>query len=481
MDIREGNKNTLLARKKKNRRRAARRKQLMLRLLVGVVCVVVMITGISLIKKLTNRVDRKKPASEEVVKEETKEEKIARIVAEADLLALSYDYDTAIELLKTIEEYETNETVQEAIKKHEDTKASCVPVKIEEVTHIFYHSLVVDPARAFANQDTNPQAVGNNQWMTTVEEFNKITQEMYDRGYAMVSIHDLYDEVQDENGNTVFQPAEILLPPGKKAFVLSLDDLSYYHAYEGYGYAAKLILDKDGKVVNEYIDANGETLIGDYDVVPLMDRFVEKHPDASYRGAKGIIALTGYNGVLGYRSDETYDLNNPNCDIHQQKWIETHEGFDLQKEIEGAKKVADAMKANGWEFASHTWGHLRVGQRSLESLKADNERWKKNIEPIVGPTDTIIFAHGEDLQAQGEYDQSNAKYQYFRSEGYSIFCNVDSHQYATLIAQDYMRQGRRNLDGYRIYYNAIGSQNNVSDLFDAKAILDPLRPPVPEL
>ena len=481
MDIREGNQNTLLARKKKNKRRTARRKQLMLRVLVGVVCVLLVITGISLMKKLTNRVNRKEPVSGEAVEVETKEEKIARIVSEADLLAMSYDYDAAIDLLKTIEEYETDEKVQAAIKKHEETKASCVPVNIDEVTHIFYHSLVVDPARAFANQDTNPQAVGNNQWMTTVDEFNKITQEMYDRGFVMVSIHDLYEEVQDESGNTVFQPAEILLPEGKKAFVLSLDDLSYYHAYEGYGYAAKLILDKDGRVVNEYIDANGETLVGDYDVVPLMDRFVEKHPDASYRGAKGIIALTGYNGVLGYRTDETYDLNNPNCDIHQKKWIESHLGFDLQEEIAGAKKVADAMKANGWEFASHTWGHMKVGDRSLESIKADTARWKKNIEPIVGETDAIIFAHGQDLQAQGEYDPSNAKFQYLRSEGYSIFCNVDSHQYATLIAKDYIRQGRRNLDGYRIYYNAIGSQNNVSDLFDAKEILDPKRPPVPEL
>mgnify|MGYP000718429092 FL=1 len=34
-------------------------------------------------------------------------------------------------------------------------------------------------------------------------------------------------------------------------------------------------------------------------MVPLIDRFVEEHPDFSYRGAKGIVALTGYNGILG--------------------------------------------------------------------------------------------------------------------------------------------------------------------------------------
>lgn len=403
------------------------------------------------------------------------------VIAEADRLAASYDYDAAVERMKSISGYETDTALQEKIKEYEATKASCVPVNIDEVTHIFYHSLVVDPERAFANQDTNPQAVGNNQWMTTISEFNKITQEMYDRGYVMVSIHDLYEETTDENGETVYQAATIMLPPDKKAFVLSLDDLSYYHSYDNYGYAAKLILDENGDPTCEYIQADGTTVIGAYDVVPLMDQFVKEHPDASYRGAKGIIALTGYNGVLGYRTDASYTLENEDLSHDKREWLENHPDFDLEKERAEAKKVADAMKENGWEFASHTWGHLRVGDKPLENLKIDNEKWKANIEPIVGPTDTIIFAHGQDLELWGNYDEANEKYQYFKEQGYRVFCNVDSNQYRTWIGKDYIRQGRRNLDGYRIYYNAIGEQDNVSDLFDAAEILDPLRPPVPAL
>lgn len=466
-----------------NRRRRRRRQKRIMRMIVLAAAVIAVILLIVFaVSAITKSVGKKKESGAKPVGQEIKiEDSIAQTKKEAAYLAATYDYDAAIAMLKTIKDYEVNEEVQTLITEYEEIKASCVPVNIDEVTHIFYHSLVVDPERAFANQENDPQAVGNNQWMTTISEFEKITQEMYDRGYVMVSIHDLIDVQQDENGNVTYEPAEILLPPGKKAFVLSLDDLSYYHAYQGYGYASKLIVNEEGKVVNEYIDADGNVLTGLYDVVPLMDKFVEEHPDASYRGAKGIIALTGYNGILGYRSDETYDLNNPNCDMHQKAWIESHPEFNLEEEKQEAKKVADAMKANGWEFASHTWGHLRVGQRSLESLKADTERWKKNVEPLVGATDTIIFAHGEDLQGRGDYDESNAKYQYFRDQGYTIFCNVDSHQYATWFGEDYLRQGRRNLDGYRIYYNAIGEQDNVSDLFDAKEVLDPLRPPVPEL
>lgn len=460
-------------------RRERRKKQIFHGWILAGIIVLLAVVLFFTVKEIKGKIE--KAASEKKEQERIELElaqKIDNQMKEAEYLAATYAYDDAIALLQSIEGYESKEEVLELIKTFEEQKASCVPVKLEEVTHIFYHSLVVDAERAFANQERNPQAAGNNQWMTTVSEFEKITQEMYDRGYVLISIHDMIHVTQDEAGNTVYEPAEIMLPEGKKAFVMSLDDLSYYHAYDGYGYASKLIVDENGDLMNEYIDANGEMHVGAYDVVPLFDQFVKEHPDATYRGAKGMIALTGYNGILGYRSDETYDLSNPNCDIHQKKWITDHPDFQLEAEREQAKKVADAMKAKGWEFASHTWGHLRVGQRSLDSLMKDTEKWKNNVEPLVGPTDTIIFAHGEDLQKSGPYDENNAKYQYFRGQGYSIFCNVDSSAYTTLIENDYMRQGRRNLDGYRIYRNATGVESNLSDLFDAKDILDPLRPPV---
>ncbi|MBD5464590.1 MAG: hypothetical protein HDR22_02005 [Lachnospiraceae bacterium] len=244
------------------------------------------------------------------------------------------------------------------INTYELIKASCVPVDINEVTHVFYHTLVVDPRRAFANQDTNFQAAGNNQWMTTMDENEKPT--------------------------------------------------------------------------CEYIQEDGTLVTGAYDVVPILDEFIKEHPD-----------------------------------------------FDIEKERAEAKKVADAMKEEGWEFASHTWGHIKIGEVDLARLMLDTQKWHENVEPLVGKTDTIIFAHGQDLGKWGNYNETNVMYQYLREQGYRIFCNVDAGQYRTWFGKDYLRQGRRNLDGFRIYYNAIGKQDNVADLFDAAKIIDPLRPPVP--
>ncbi|MDQ9886715.1 hypothetical protein RFX61_19590, partial [Acinetobacter baumannii] len=86
--------------------------------------------------------------------------------------------------------------------------------------------------------------------------------------------------------------------------------------------------------------------------------------DFSYRGAKGTIALTGYNGVLGYRTDGVYrDINDPNLDPDQIEFLNAHPDFNWDQEVAEATAVATAMKEDGWQFASHTWGHINVGER----------------------------------------------------------------------------------------------------------------------
>lgn len=407
-------------------------------------------------------------------------------LAEAETLAAMYDYDGAIELLKGMNAYQTNQVLQEKVQEYETAKAACVAINPEEVTHIFYHSLIVDPSKAFVEGD--PAYAGMMQWMTTISEFDKITQSMYDRGYVLVSIYDLFTKTTAEDGTVTISPNQIYLPEGKKAYVLSLDDLSYYHTYDNHGIASKVVLDEEGKPTCEYIQDDGTVVYGDYDAVPRLDAFIEEHPDACYRGARGIIALTGYNGILGYRTDGVYSAeHNTNSDIYyadelQLKWLEEHPDFDWEQECEEAKKVAEAMKADGWTFASHTWGHKKVGEVEYDRLVLDTERWMQYVSPLIGGTDAIIFAHGEDLSPTGTYDSSNAKYVYLKSQGFDVYCNVDSSQYTTAVTSEYFHQGRRNLDGYRIYQDTISDNPMTADLFDASEVLDPERPgPVPDL
>ena len=89
------------------------------------------------------------------------------ILADAKLLAVQYDYDKAISLLQKYSGYKKNTEMQDAVKQYEEIKASCKSWPLEEVTHVFYHTLIKDPSKAF---DGDYKEADYNQVMTTIDE-----------------------------------------------------------------------------------------------------------------------------------------------------------------------------------------------------------------------------------------------------------------------------------------------------------------------
>lgn len=396
--------------------------------------------------------------------------KIKQVLARAGLMAAQYDYEGAIALLNKQAEIGYCTELQQAVAKYTQILDTCVEYPLEEITHVFFHTLIVDNSKAF---DGDFDEAGYNQYMTTIPEFNRIIQIMYDKGYVMVSPHDM--AVMNEDGT--MSRGRILLPPGKIPFVLSQDDVSFYHYMSDDGFATKLVVNENGEIKAQYVEDDGTISIGDYDMVPLIDSFLKRHPDFSYHGRRGILAMTGYNGLLGYRTDIAYKTRQK-LQEDQQKFLDETPDFNFEQEIRQAKEVASAMKAEGWEFASHTWGHKNVTRSSVEELIADNERWEANCVPILGATDMIIFAFGAEIGTWDEYTMDNPKYAYYKSSGYNYYMNVDSSRYWIQITDQYFRQGRRNLDGYRMYYNP----EMVSDLFDVEDVWDSDRTtPVPPI
>lgn len=413
------------------------------------------------------------PTTEDPLAQEREEEaRRTALIAEADRLAAGYDYDGAIALLKGYENYENIPAMTEAIQNYETTKATMIAYSPDQVTHVFYHSLIADTSLAF---DGDSKQKGYNQVMTTIDEFNKIMQSMYERGFVLVSLHDMGHIETQEDGSEKMVPGTIYLPEGKKPYVLSQDDVSYYHYMEGDGFATRIVLDENGKPTCEYKNTDGSIVTGDYDMIPLVDRFIEEHPDASYRGAKGIIALTGYNGILGYRTDPAYQTGE-DLDQYQQAWLNEHPDYNFEAECAEAKKIAEALRADGWEFASHSYGHRYYGQISEEDLHWDADKWEQTVEPLIGDTDIMIFAFGDDIGDWHPYSADNTRLQYLKSLGFDYFCNVDSNERWVQIGDNYLRQGRRNLDGTRMWEAISGGTNRLADLFDVNAVFDPARP-----
>lgn len=394
------------------------------------------------------------------------------IINNAKLDAMQYNYDKAIEEVKKIDGYDNNSELTSLVEGWEKEKANLVEFPCDKVTHVFVHSLIYDTSLAF---DGDFEQDGYNLVMTTVSEFNKMMQTMYERGYVLVSMKDIC--TFDNEGNRVDQT--IMLPKDKKAFVLSQDDLCYYHTQDGDGIADKLVIDENGDVKCHYTDDKGNESIGDFDMVPIIDTFVKEHPDFSYHGRKGIIALTGYNGVFGYRTDEVYKTRpKDELDPDQEEFLNRTPDFDFDKEVKEATKVADRMKETGWEFASHSWGHVNMTNTDLDRIKVDTEKFLTRVTPIIGQTDCLIYANGGDIAGVEEYDSNNEKYTYLLSKGFHIFCPVDSTMYWQQKGDKYFRMSRRNLDGYRMYH----SPELLEDLFNVEEVFDKTRPvPVPDM
>lgn len=322
------------------------------------------------------------------------------------------------------------------------------------VEHLFFHPVVAYPELAF---DGDAQANGIDDYMVTVDEYDKILQSVYDKGYILVDINDVWSETTGEDGQPKMVRNTLYLPEGKKPLILSFDDTNYYPYMLTNGFTYKLIIGDDGKIWSWGLDpAGNEVTSRDLDAIPILDKFVEEHPDFSPFGAKGCLSLTGYEGILGYRTQTT-----------TQGWTAEQEA-NRQKEIEAVKPVIAELKRTGWTFGSHTWGHIRLGSKSLEEVQADTQRWADEVASLVGPTTILFYPHGERPDGN-DWQKTGPVFQYLQSQGFRVFCSVGIESFS-YIKKDICAVicDRLHPDGTTLRY----SRQRYLQFYDAKDIMD---------
>jgi hypothetical protein len=251
------------------------------------------------------------------------------------------------------------------------------------VEHLFFHTLVIHPKSAFTSE---PIGQGFREWFVTVGEFRKILDQLDANGWTLVDIN------RAAHG-------EARVPPGRRPLVISEDDVNYYDNTRARGLGWKLALDRRGNVKIEEHDQTGIHLT-DHDLVPMVDEFVARHPLFSADGAKGVLAVTGYEGVLGERVN---DRTAP----------------DWRATVERAKKLAARLRATGWTFASHSYAHDDETKISVARLIHDSTEWKTEDEPIVGPTDVYVYPFG------AGFPLDSPQIKVLRHFGFTILCDID--------------------------------------------------------
>ena len=277
------------------------------------------------------------------------------------------------------------------------------------VEHLFFHPVVAYPELAF---DGDYKSDGIDDWMVTAGEYLKILESVYEKGYILVDINDCWSEQTGEDGQVRMVKNTLYLPEGKKPLILSYDDVNYYEYMLENGFTYKLILGQDGKLWSWGLDPEGnEVTSRDLDAVTILDKFVEEHPDFSPFGAKGCLSLTGYEGILGYRTQ-----------TDTENWTPEREA-NRQKEIEAVKPIVAELKRTGWTFGSHTWGHISLNTRTYETVTADMQKWFDEVGSLVGETPVLFYPFGGRLDGD-DVKQSGPAFQWMQQQGFRIFCSV---------------------------------------------------------
>ena len=277
------------------------------------------------------------------------------------------------------------------------------------VEHLFFHPVVAYPELAF---DGDYKSDGIDDWMVTAGEYLKILESVYEKGYVLVDIADCWSEQTDESGQTRMVKNTLYLPEGKKPLILSYDDVNYYEYMLANGFTYKLIIGEDGKLWSWGKDPQGKEVVSrDLDAVTILDKFVEEHPDFSPFGAKGCLSLTGYEGILGYRTQ-----------TDSKSWTAEQEA-NRQKEIEAVKPIVAELKRTGWTFGSHTWGHISLNTRTFDTVTADMQKWFAEVGSLVGETSVLFYPFGGRLDGD-DVQQSGPAFRWMQEHGFRIFCSV---------------------------------------------------------
>jgi len=308
------------------------------------------------------------------------------------------------------------------------TTTTAAPVLVAwtgPVEHLFFHTLVMRPDLAFTK---GSEGQGFLDYFVTVGEFRKILDQLYANGWTLVDIHKA-------------ARGQLMVPAGRKPFVMSEDDVNFYDNTHGHGLGWRLVLDPAGDVKVEVRDDQG-TRVTDDDLVPIVDQFVAAHPDFSAEGAKGVIALTGYEGLFGERVNQV-------------------DAPDHQAAVDRATAIANRLKATGWTLASHSYGHIDLNKASIGYVRADAEKWLAEATPIIGPTDIYIYAYGAAPKP------GSPKVDLLRDLGFTIQCDID--KVPRLVHVDGVDvMSRRHIDG--IAFAQQGA--NLVGLFDVNAVVD---------
>ena len=391
------------------------------------------------------------------------EQEFKRLIAEAESMVVGYDYDGAIQLLESYNSSNDKFTQQVTAKKAElvNEQKQLVEVKdVSTIPNLSFHVLMADASRACNKEVSGAELSGlYNKNFVSVEEFTRILNQLYASNYVLVDFDSFISSVPGVDGNNSFFSKSIYLPQGKKPVMITETMVNYFEYMvdpdkdgtpdaKGHGFANKLVLDDNGEIKASYVDANGQTLVGNYDLVPVLEAFIQEHPDFSYQGARAILAVTGTEGVFGYRTNTSY--------------VARFGQSFYDNEVVEAKKIVEALREKGYTIASYTYSNQAYRGMNTLQIQAEVQNWTNQITPVIGEVDTMVFARASDIEAY-----SGTTFNVLYNSGIRFFLNSGSSPRVD-VNTTFVRQTRLMVTGESMAWYS----SQFSNYFDCNVVLD---------
>lgn len=374
---------------------------------------------------------------------------------EARALALEYNYDKAIEVLTNFLNSVENKSDfpdQTALRaEYVDTQSRLVIHQDPSlIPNLSFHALIHDMAKA--KQSTEFGGQYNRNFVTT-SEFTKILGELYNNGYVLVDFNSF-----TTNNNGTILTKNISLPEGKKPIMLTETLVNYFEYMtdhnkdgtqnDGDGFANKLVVDENGDIKAEYVDSNGNTLVGDYDFVPILETFLKEHPDFSYQGARATLAVTGMEGIFGYRINSSF--------------VASRGASYQEAQIAGAKTLVSALREKGYTLACFTYNNENYGKFNANQIKEDLNQWTQQITPVIGDVDVLVYAREADIT-----DYNGASFTVMHDLGFRYFVS-NAASPSTEVNTNYVHQKRLMVTGNSLQWK----QTMFNNIFDPNSVID---------
>ena len=364
------------------------------------------------------------------------QEQVNDLLEQAAAAAENYDYEDAVTILSSFEGNMADfPALQSAYEEYVTIVNEMVvwndPGKIPTLS---MHMLIADAQLAYNDKQYGSSYQKN---FITTDQCRDILDQLYANDCVLVDLMDVYDEMYDEStGKIVYVPRELLLPAGKQPILLVQTQVNYYeYMLSGAkdnlpdGFASKLCVDENGVFYNEMPLADGNTVTGAYDMVPILEQFIEDNPMFSYHGARAILAVSGYEGLFGYRVTSSLSAE------------------DLAAEEEAAARLCAALQDTGYRIGCYTYSNIDYGKQGASAIQEDLQKWNDKILPMLGEygCNILVYAREADI-ADKDATYSGSKFNVMYNAGYRFFLGANSESYSQ-IGDQYVRHDRLCITG----------------------------------